>query len=1293
MKENRIGKKMNYLIYMKNKIFLFWNFILINLINDIITEDSNLNGTTNFINLNVIGTDYQKIIGSKLFPDLIYVNNIETKINGSGYIFLDNYKVNKVTMYWNNRLNSCENLFQSIDIITKIDLSNFDASEVTSMRNMFLNSIKLEYINFNNINTSSLIDMTQMFTNCYSLKSINLSEFDTSKVKSMDLIFYGCSLLTSINLNNLNTSELTTMRAMFYNCYSLKEINLINIDTSKVTNIDMLFYECRYLTSLNLNNLDTSKVMIMRGVFYNCRKLESLEISKINTSRVYDMSFMFYGCTSLKFLNISNFITSKVNTMTHMFWGCISLISLDLSNFVFDQTEADFLFDQCFALKTIIFSKKYRAIVYGYAMFYCCHSLTSIDINMFIFLGDLSFLFSGCNSLVSINSSFVDTSLVTKMDYIFEDCNSLESIDLSKWSLSRVRSISYMFYGCSSLKYLDLSHFKTSSLIQMKNTFFNCIKLTSLNFTNFDTSSVIDMESMFYGCISLTSLDLSSFDTSLVTNMKSMFFSCSQLTSLDLSNFNTTMVINMASMFSGCRNLHYINFYHYTDDLNIYTSSIFYELDNLIIYIKNINNENIKNIISELPSFSCISSNCSYNWEENDLKIIYNKKICIDNCFNDEKYKFEYQHFCYDKCPIGSHSFLNNTFLCKKNQIECIEKYPFLIIEDDICIDNFISIDFFNGKTSLNKYNIQSQGILITNIIKDIENGEMDKLLDQVINGQKEDIIKKENNVIYQITSSYNQDNKNYKNISSIKLGNCQKILKEKYGISQNESLIIFKTEQYIDGLLMPLIEYEIFNPKSKEKLNIEFCKNENINLEFYLSTYINESILYKYDLNSSYYNDVCNIISNNGIDITLYDRKNEYKNNYMFLCPNNCTFTKYNSDIKKVFCQCKPQSRISLFHEINKEILINNFIIEKRITNLDIMKCTKLIFSKNGLSKNICSYIILSIIFIYIFSSIYFYLKGYDLLCNKINELLNNKNMENIKEIKSKKIIKGDNEKLSKKSNNIIFDKINKRNRDKFNADFKIPSEINLSNDTLNIKENNENKETEIQISKNCIDYEINTFSFENAKKNDNRTYFQYYISLIKLKQKIIFSFFLKNDYNSNIIKICLFFFSFSLYLFVNALFFNDTLMHRIYQNNGNYDIVYNIPPIIFSILICSVIDLIIKRIILTQRDILGIKYEKNKYNIKPKAIIVIKCIIIKNICFFLISIIILILFWYYLSCFCAVYKNTQKHLIVNSLMSFIISMLYPFIICLIPGIFRIPSLKGSGECLYKISKIIQIL
>ena len=1297
MKEIIIEKKAKQLIYNKRKILLLKKFILIILINSIITENSyNFNITNNFINLNVIGINYKKIIDSNYLPDLIYVNDIKKKINSSAYIFLDNNKINKVTLYWNNRLNSCENLFESVDSIINIDLSNFDTSEVTSMKRMFMNCKNLENINFNNINTSSVIDMTSMFENCNSLKSINLSKLDTSKVLSMDYIFYGCYLLTSINLNNLNTSELTTMKSMFNKCKSLKKIDLFYMDTSKVTNMENLFKGCNYLTSLNLNNLDTSNIITMKGVFYNCYRLESLEISKINTSEVSDMSDMFYGCSSLKFLNISNFITSKVISMSNMFYDCSSLLSLDLSNFIFYETDTNFFLDNCKSLKTIKFSSSNRATVYGYAMFYSCASLTSVDLNIFSFIGDLRFLFSGCTSLVSLDSSFVDTSFVTEMDYIFENCISLESVDLSKWSLSRVYSISYMFYGCSSLKYLDLSNFITSSLTEMKNTFFNCFKLESINLSNFDTSSVIDMESMFYGCSSLTSLDLSSFDTSFVTNMKSMFFSCHQLTSIDLSNFNTMNLVNMASMFSGCKNLHYINFYDYVDELNIKTSGIFYDLESLIIYINNTNYENVKNIIFELLSSSCISNNSSYNWEENNIKIIYNKKICVDNCLKDEKYIYEYNHFCFNECPLGTHSCINNTFLCEKNIVKCIEKYPFLVVRDDICTDNFDSIDFFNGKILLDIYNIQSQGIIITTIIKDIQNGEMDKLLEQVIYDPKEDIIKMEKNIIFQITSSFNQDNKIYNNISSIKLGKCQKILKEKYDISENDPLIIFKTEQKINGLLVPLIEYEIFNPKSKEKLNIEYCKNENINLEIFLSSFINESILYKYDLNSSYYNDFCYPISYNGIDITLYDRKNEYKNNYMLLCPINCSFIEYKSESKKVFCQCKTQSRISLFQEINKEKLINNFINDKKITNLNIIKCTEILFSKSGLFKNICNYIILSIIIIYIFSSIYFYLKGYDLLCNQINELLNIKNKENKKEINSKNNKKDCDEKLSKNLNN-NHDKFkykNKRNRENFNQDLKIVSDFNLSNDTLNIQDNNNNnKNLEIQLSKIFIDYEINTLSFESAKKIDNRVYFQYYISLIKLKQKFIFSFLLNNDYNSNIIKICLFFFSFALNLFINALFFNDTLMHLIYQNKGICNVINFFPQIIYSIFICSIIDSIIKRIILTQQDILGIKYEKNIYNLQSKTITVIRCIIIKNICFFFISIIILILFWYYLSSFCAVYKNTQKHLISNSLISYIISMIYPFITCLIPGIFRIPSLKGSGEYLYKISQIIQII
>ena len=61
----------------------------------------------------------------------------------------------------------------------------------------------------------------------------------------------------------------------------------------------------------------------------------------------------------------------------------------------------------------------------------------------------------------------------------------------------------------------------------------------------------------------------------------------------------------------------------------------------------------------------------------------------------------------------------------------------------------------------------------------------------------------------------------------------------------------------------------------------------------------------------------------------------------------------------------------------------------------------------------------------------------------------------------------------------------------------------------------------------------------------------------------------------------------------------------------------------------------------------------------------------------------------------FGAIYMNTQYHLLKDTLMSFTLSLFYPFIINLLPGIFRIPSLSGPKNkkiCLYKFSKVLQI-
>ena len=77
--------------------------------------------------------------------------------------------------------------------------------------------------------------------------------------------------------------------------------------------------------------------------------------------------------------------------------------------------------------------------------------------------------------------------------------------------------------------------------------------------------------------------------------------------------------------------------------------------------------------------------------------------------------------------------------------------------------------------------------------------------------------------------------------------------------------------------------------------------------------------------------------------------------------------------------------------------------------------------------------------------------------------------------------------------------------------------------------------------------DEEINNLSYNLAIIYDKRTFYEFYISLLKTKHILINSFFI-NDYNSKIIKIDLFFIGFAIEYLVNALFYDDDTMHKIY-------------------------------------------------------------------------------------------------------------------------------------------------
>ena len=195
-------------------------------------------------------------------------------------------------------------------------------------------------------------------------------------------------------------------------------------------------------------------------------------------------------------------------------------------------------------------------------------------------------------------------------------------------------------------------------------------------------------------------------------------------------------------------------------------------------------------------------------------------------------------------------------------------------------------------------------------------------------------------------------------------------------------------------------------------------------------------------------------------------------------------------------------------------------------------------------------------------------------------------------------------------------------------------------------------------------------------------------------MRYLLAFTFLSNKDYNSKQIKICLFLFIFSSYFTINSLFFTDSTMHEIYIDKGSFNFIYQIPQIIYSSIITSVIKSIVTLLSLSEKRIIELKKDSLITENKVKDLI--NCLKVKFFLFFVIDFPLLLFFWYYLSCFCAVYKNTQVHLIRDTLISFGLSLIYPLLFYLLPGVFRIISLRAKNanrECLYKISKILQVI
>ena len=141
--------------------------------------------------------------------------------------------------------------------------------------------------------------------------------------------------------------------------------------------------------------------------------------------------------------------------------------------------------------------------------------------------------------------------------------------------------------------------------------------------------------------------------------------------------------------------------------------------------------------INELKEYSCtLNQNCPERYN----MLIQEKSKCIDNCKNDNIYKYEYNNLCYENCPNNKISSFEDKYHCMDEND--INNYKNKNINESV-LENI-------KEYLLNNYNKTKNGVDI-----DVET----------------------KNVLVTVTNTFNQINNVDKNTTTINLGECEKNL------------------------------------------------------------------------------------------------------------------------------------------------------------------------------------------------------------------------------------------------------------------------------------------------------------------------------------------------------------------------------------------------------------------------------------------------------------------------------------------------------------------------------------
>ena len=251
-----------------------------------------------------------------------------------------------------------------------------------------------------------------------------------------------------------------------------------------------------------------------------------------------------------------------------------------------------------------------------------------------------------------------------------------------------------------------------------------------------------------------------------------------------------------------------------------------------------------------------------------------------------------------------------------------------------------------------------------------------------------------------------------------------------------------------------------------------------------------------------------------------------------------------------------------------------------------------------------------------------------------------------------------------------------------------------NIYNLKSSKKEINKKSKSNIKNNSNPLFRTINDLQdmdYSEAIIYDKRNCIKIYWGFLVNSQIILSTFFTDNHLDLFIIKLSFFIFTFQITFFLNAFFYTDDYISDAYHNDGILDFFSGLPKSIYSFVATLVTTDLLRMLSSSRGELVRlIKQRRNFKNYLYFIQLKLSKLRKKLIIYFILVFLFALSFTYYVTAFCAVYKNSQMYWFYGCLESFGMDFIVALTICIFLALFRFISIKKRIKCLYILANII---